>query len=255
MYRWGANTASTDFKHRTNCVCGYLILFPNSWVSVEGLISALAWCPQCWGREEVSILGCISLWSNLQSQWSFISCWQVKWGQVKGEEEKVRGVTHANELVLFISQFVNRLFWQVEFYYQNLFGSLLERCLRPIRQSSAFLCWIDVHLPARIKVDCSLLSVSGRQMWCLKVASESRVEFFCVSECLWRIRGRVRCVCQDGKVCRVDVKRCYLHSIHRMQPFCFFSFVISKNEALLLYKYKYILYIKKTPEGMNVRNV
>lgn len=35
----------------------------------------------------------------------------------------------------------------------------------------------------------------------------------------------------------------------------FFFICISKNEALLLYKYKYILYIKKTPEGMNVRNV
>lgn len=35
---------------------------------------------------------------------------------------------------------------------------------------------------------------------------------------------------------------------------CFFI-CISKDEALILYKYKYILYIKKTPEGMNVRNV
>lgn len=37
------------------------------------------------------------------------------------------------------------------------------------------------------------------------------------------------CVCQDGKVQRFDVKiRCYLHSIHRMQPFCVFSFVFLK---------------------------
>lgn len=43
-----------------------------------------------------------------------------------------------------------------------------------------------------------------------------------------------------------------------MQPFYVFFFIcISRNEALLLYKYKYMLYIKKkkTPEGMNVRNV
>lgn len=38
---------------------------------------------------EAEVLG----WSNLQFQWSLISCWQVKWGQ---EEE------NANELDLFI---------------------------------------------------------------------------------------------------------------------------------------------------------
>lgn len=36
------------------------------------------------------------------------------------------------------------------------------------------------------------------------------------------------CVCQDGNVWRFDVKRRYLHSIHRMQPFCVFSFVFLK---------------------------
>lgn len=40
---------------------------------------------------------------------------------------------------------------------------------------------------------------------------------------------------------RFDVQRCYLHSIHRMQPFCVCSF-ISGNEALL---YKQIYTVHK----------
>lgn len=39
------------------------------------------WCPQCWGREEVSTLCCVSVWLTLQSE--LMSCWQVKWGQVR----------------------------------------------------------------------------------------------------------------------------------------------------------------------------
>ena len=49
----------------------------------------------------------------------------------------------------------------------------------------------------------------------IKVVNESRVELF---------------VENTRELRRFDVKRCYLHSIHRMQPFCvpFFSFVFLK---------------------------
>lgn len=57
--------------------------------------------------------------------------------------------------------------------------------------------------------------------------------------------GGAVCVCVTEVICKK--KRRYLHSIHRMQPYCVCFFIcISKNEALLLYKYKYILYKKNT---------
>lgn len=61
-------------------------------------------------------------------------------------------------------------------------------------------------------------------------------------------------VCQDVKVGRVDVKRCYLHSIHRMQPFVFFHFLFLKMKHYF-YTNININCTYKTPEGMNVRNI
>lgn len=75
-----------------NSVCGKLKFLPNWWVSAEGLIA----CSMIYSQQKT--FSAVCLCSDPQSQWSCISCWQVKWG----EEERVWGLIHANELVIFI---------------------------------------------------------------------------------------------------------------------------------------------------------